>query len=152
MKLEDMLKGAGAVAAVGAVSVVAVGIGALVTRHPDTARRAVRMLMHGAQRVGLALAQTREELGDLWAEARDDLRNDLDLAEVRRAAESWAAEVTGKGTTHDSTTHDEADAVAPTKPRTKKAASRRTAPAKKAIAKQSAKGTAAKRSPRKAIT
>jgi hypothetical protein len=101
MSVEDMLKGTGAVAAVGLVSVAAVGIATLITRHPETARRAVRTLMHGARRVGLALAQTREELGDLWAEAREELRDDLDFAEVRRTTESWAEDVVGSAPAGD---------------------------------------------------
>lgn len=92
MSIEDILKGTGVVAAVGAASAAALGLGALVTRHPETARNGLRILMQGVQRVGLAAAQTREELGDLWAEAREQLREDLDLAQARWTAGAWASE------------------------------------------------------------
>ena len=95
MNAFDMLKNTVAIAAVGAVSVGALAIGTLVTRHPETARRAVRTLMHGAQRVGLALAQSREDMGDLWAEVRDELRDDLDFEQLRNVSRYWTAEATG---------------------------------------------------------
>jgi len=95
MSLYDMVKGTAAVTAVAAVSLGALAIGTLVTRHPNTARRALRTMLQGVQRVGLALAQTREDLGDVWAEARDELRGDLAFADWRLATRDWAASMAG---------------------------------------------------------
>jgi len=89
VNITGMIKNTAAVAGIAALSVGAVAVGTIVTRHPETARRALRILMQSAQRMGVALAQSREDFGDLWAEVRDELRADMDFGRIRQAAQSW---------------------------------------------------------------
>jgi hypothetical protein len=74
MDLEDFGKPAGAV--LGAAALLAAGFAAgfVVARDPAVVRRLARAVAGGAERLSLALAETREELADLWAGAREDAR------------------------------------------------------------------------------
>ncbi|MBK8070257.1 MAG: hypothetical protein IPK27_22405 [Rhodanobacteraceae bacterium] len=78
MSLEDVARRAAAVAAVAAVATLA-GAGAWIAfKHPELGRRALKSLARGAEKLRLALAETAEELCDLWAEARDEVAAEIE--------------------------------------------------------------------------
>jgi hypothetical protein len=55
-------------------------VGYLVTRDRESLRRLVRVAAASVERVSVALAETREELEDLWAQARDEARQEIEGA------------------------------------------------------------------------
>jgi hypothetical protein len=63
------------VAAAGALGFVA---GFVVARDPEVLRRLARTMAGGVERISGALAESREELADLWAEVREDARQDIE--------------------------------------------------------------------------
>jgi len=69
-------------AAAGALGFAA---GFIVARDPRVLRRVAGAIAAGAERVSVAVAESREELADLWAEVRDEARAD---AEVRAFADA----------------------------------------------------------------
>jgi hypothetical protein len=83
-KPADLLVGMATLAALGLAA------GYLVTRDRETLRRVVRIAAGSVERVSAALAETREELADLWAEARDATRREMDEAAFATAEEPFA--------------------------------------------------------------
>jgi hypothetical protein len=57
-----------------------------VARDPEVLRRTARGLARGLERATLMAAQTREHVGDLWAEAREEALAEVDAADFERAA------------------------------------------------------------------
>ncbi len=82
---KDLLK-PGALA-VGIATAAALGFAAgfVVARDPALLRRLARAVAGGLERIGVAVAESREEIADLWAEVREDARQE---AEERAFAEA----------------------------------------------------------------
>ncbi len=72
-------------------------VGYLVTRDRESLRRLVRVAAGTVERVSAALAETREELEDLWAQARDEARQEIEDAAFN-ATPPAEAETTEQGT------------------------------------------------------
>jgi hypothetical protein len=78
MSLEDLARRTAAVAAITTVAALA-GTGIWIAlKHPELGRRALKSLARGAEKLRLAVAETAEELGDLWAEARDEVAAEIE--------------------------------------------------------------------------
>lgn len=93
MKIEALTRpGLIALGVVGIAATALLGFaaGVAVTRDPEVVRRAARRVAGaaaaGRERATLMAAQAREQLGDLWAEARDAAVADVDDADFKRAA------------------------------------------------------------------
>jgi hypothetical protein len=84
---KDLFKASALVAATAAVAAVGFAAGYVVARDPQSLRRWARAAAAGLERVQVALAETREELGDLWADARAQARQDVEDASFDAAAE-----------------------------------------------------------------
>lgn len=86
MNLEDLARRAAGLAAI-TVFASLVGAGAWIAlKHPQLGRRAVKSLARGAEKLRLAVAETAEELGDLWAEARDEVAAEIEAKAFGPAA------------------------------------------------------------------
>jgi hypothetical protein len=88
MALNDLVKPAVSVIAVAAVATAGFAAGYLVARDPQLLRRVARSLAGGLEKMSAAIAMSREEIADLWAEVRDDAQQDV---EVGGAGEKTAA-------------------------------------------------------------
>jgi hypothetical protein len=111
MALDDLVKPTFGLLAFAATATLGFAAGYMVARDPELLRRLARSLAGGIERVSGAVALSREEFADLWAEARD---------RAQQAAESEA--------TPPTTPTGPATATrAKTKPPAKKRASKRTA-------------------------
>jgi hypothetical protein len=77
---------------VGAAAIAALGFtaGYLVGRDPQRLRRWAQAAAGGLERVQTALSETREELADLWAEARADARAVVEEDAIAAAQEAAA--------------------------------------------------------------
>jgi hypothetical protein len=127
MSLEDFTKPAGAALGLAALAAAGFAAGYVVARDPATLRRLVRAVAGGAERVSLALAETREELADLWAEAREDARAAVEEAafatgEKPTVAASAAA---AAATAADAGGSEAAQTAPPPGPKRRRAASTR---------------------------
>jgi hypothetical protein len=87
---KDLLKPFGALAAMAASAAVGFVAGYALGRDPTAARRLLQTVARGVDRAQAAIAETREELGDLWADARASARAEL---EEECFAESAAEQV-----------------------------------------------------------
>ncbi|WP_210760807.1 hypothetical protein, partial [Azohydromonas sediminis] len=69
--------------------------GAAYARDPQAVRRTTQRVMRGAaqglEQATLIAAQAREHIADLWAEAREDARAEVDARDFARAAAAAAA-------------------------------------------------------------
>lgn len=90
MQAKDLMKPGAVALAVAAAAALGFAAGWLLARNPDLARRAARALAGGWERVGGALSESREELADLWAEAREDARATVDDEAFSAAAAAAA--------------------------------------------------------------
>lgn len=91
---KDLFKPLGAVAALAGSAALGFVAGYAVGRDPEAAKRLMAFVARGIDRVSLAVAETREELGDLWAEARSEARaqwEEAQFAEHEAAAAAAAA-------------------------------------------------------------
>lgn len=93
MKLEDLARPglvALGVAGMAATGLLGFAAGWALSRDPEAARRVARRLARGAVRgfesASLLAAQAREELGDIWAEVREEVVADVDHTDFERAA------------------------------------------------------------------
>ncbi|MBC7938495.1 MAG: hypothetical protein H7Z19_01830 [Chitinophagaceae bacterium] len=93
MKIESLARpGLIALGMVGIAATALLGLaaGVTMTRDPQAVRRAVRRVAHsvalGLERSALMAAQAREQIGDLWAEAREAAVSEVDDADFKRAA------------------------------------------------------------------
>jgi hypothetical protein len=93
MKLEKIgLPGLLALGAAGAAASALLGLaaGVAIARNPEAIRRTATRLAHdaaqGLEQATLFAAQAREQIGDLWAEAREAARAAVDTADFDRAA------------------------------------------------------------------
>jgi hypothetical protein len=96
MKIEDLTRpGIMVLAALGAAGLAATALagfaaGVAVSRDPEGMKRKLRRVAQSAARgleqATLAAAQAREQIGDLWAEAREEALAEVDAADFDRAA------------------------------------------------------------------
>ncbi|WP_291008966.1 hypothetical protein [Hydrogenophaga sp.] len=89
MKIEDVARPgllALGVMGVAATALLGFAAGVAVARDPEVLRRTARRLARSLERATLTVAQAREHVGDLWAEAREDALAEVDAAEFERAA------------------------------------------------------------------
>ncbi len=91
MQAKDLMRPGAVALAVAAAAALGFAAGWLLARNPELARRAARSLAGGWERVGGALAESREELADLWAEARENARATVDDEAFSAAAAAAAA-------------------------------------------------------------
>lgn len=82
---KDLFKPLGALAALAGSAAVGFVAGYSLGRDPAAARRLLQALARGVDRAQLAVAETREELGDLWAEARSSARSEWEGARFAAA-------------------------------------------------------------------
>jgi hypothetical protein len=90
---KDLFKPLGAVAALAGSAALGFVAGYALGRDPEAARRLMAFVARGIDRVSLAVAETREELGDRWAEARSEARarwEEAQFAEHEAAAAAAA--------------------------------------------------------------
>jgi hypothetical protein len=85
LNFKDMTRPAGVLS--GLATLTAMGlVGAyLLTRDRETLKRVIQVAAGTVERVSAALAETREELFDLWEQARDEARHEMDEAAFREA-------------------------------------------------------------------
>lgn len=93
MKFEELARpGLLAVGALGFAATALLGFaaGVALARDPDglrrTARRVAGEAARGFERASLLAAQAREQIGDLWAEVREEAVSEVDTADFKRAA------------------------------------------------------------------
>lgn len=93
MKIEELVRpGLVALGVVGIAATALLGFaaGVAVSRDPEALRRTVRRVAGaaalGLEHATLMAAQLREQVGDLWAEAREAAVGDVDAADFERAA------------------------------------------------------------------
>lgn len=93
MKFEELARpGLLAVGALGFAATALLGFaaGVALARDPDglrrTARRVAGEAARGFERASLLAAQAREQIGDLWAEVREEAVSEVDAADFKRAA------------------------------------------------------------------
>jgi hypothetical protein len=127
MDAKDLLKPAALVLGIGAAGALGFAAGFIVARDPAAFRRVARAVAGGVERVSLAVAESREELADLWAEVREDARQDIE-------AKAFAAAAAGAATSAAAAAAPaQPEAPAPAAPRRRatrgKATARRAAPA-----------------------
>jgi hypothetical protein len=103
------------VAGLAATALLGFAAGVIVARNPQAlgqaARRIARDAALGLEQASLLAAQAREHLGDLWAEARDEARTQVDAADFARAATAAGASATAN--TADEAAPPEGAAPAP---------------------------------------
>ncbi len=93
---KDLFKPLGSIAALAGSAALGFVAGYAVGRDPAAAKRLMQFVARSFDRASLAVAETREELGDLWAEARADARaqwEEARFAEHEAAAAAAAAPV-----------------------------------------------------------
>ena len=71
---KDLFKPLGSIAALAGSAALGFVAGYAVGRDPAAAKRLMQFVARSFDRASLAVAETREELGDLWAEARANAR------------------------------------------------------------------------------
>ena len=89
--IKDVARTGGLLVGLAALTAVGLAGAYLVTRDRTTLRHVVRLAAGSLERVSAALAEAREEIEDLWAEGRDEARQQLDEAAFA-AAEPAEAE------------------------------------------------------------
>jgi hypothetical protein len=94
---KDVLSAGGVLVGAAAIAALGFAAGYLVGRDPQRLRRWAQAAAGGWERVQAALSETREDLADLWAEARADARaaveDDAIAAAQEAAAKASAAAV-----------------------------------------------------------
>jgi hypothetical protein len=91
MNAKDLTKPGVVVLGIAVAAALGFAAGYMVGRDPQLLRRLARSLAGGAERLGGAVAEWREELADLWAEARAGAREDAEAQAFAAAAAAAAA-------------------------------------------------------------
>ena len=128
MDPKDLVKPGAIVLGLAAAAALGFAAGYLMARNPELARRAARAVAGGWERVGGALAESREEIADLWAEAREDARTTV---EDEAFAAATVASVGATLGAHASDAAVEPSPPAPAAPRQAKAPGPRVRPPSK---------------------
>jgi hypothetical protein len=88
---KDLFKPLGSIAALAGSAALGFVAGYAVGRDPDGAKRLMQFVARSFDRASLAVAETREELGDLWAEARSEARAHWEEAQFAKHEAEAAA-------------------------------------------------------------
>jgi hypothetical protein len=123
---KDLFKPLGGVAVLAGAAALGFVAGYAIGRNPDAAKKVMQFVASGFDRLSLAVAETREELGDYWAEARAEARAEVEEAQFAAAAAAAAVEPVAAAPA----AADPADEVLPTKPAARRA--RKAPPARRA--------------------
>jgi hypothetical protein len=118
MKIDEMGRGGlWALGLLGVAAGAALGFaaGVAVSRDPDMLRRTVRRAARGLETATLMAAQARESLGDIWAEAREAARGEVDSHDFARASTAATGGATGATMPDEPAAGDEASRPAPRK-------------------------------------
>lgn len=91
MDVRDLMKPGALVLGIAAAGAVGFAAGFVVARDPQVLRRFARAVAGGVERVTGALAESREELADLWAEVRAEAREDVEDQAFAAAAAATVA-------------------------------------------------------------
>jgi hypothetical protein len=86
-----LFKPAALVASLAAAAAVGLAAGYVIARDPQALRRFARVAAGGLQRLQVAVAETREEIADLWADAQDEARHDIEESAFAAATTMAAA-------------------------------------------------------------
>jgi hypothetical protein len=89
--LKDLTKPGAVVLGVAAAAALGFAAGFIVARDPALLRRLARSAAGSVERVTAAIAESREELADLWAEVREDARDSLEERAFARPHREGAA-------------------------------------------------------------
>jgi len=95
MSFNDIFKPAALIGALGAAAVGA-AVGFAVGRDPQALRRLAGAAARGVGRAQLALAETTEEVIDVWEDLREQARRELEEARFEAAASAPGAVPAGK--------------------------------------------------------
>jgi peptidoglycan hydrolase CwlO-like protein len=87
---KDVLSAGGVVIGAAAIAALGFAAGYMAGRDPQRLRRWVQAAAGGLERMQTALSETREELADLWAEARADARAAIEEDAIGAAHEAAA--------------------------------------------------------------
>ncbi|MDZ7653277.1 MAG: hypothetical protein U5L03_12390 [Burkholderiaceae bacterium] len=102
MKAEDLVKPGAVVVGIAAAAALGFAAGYLVAKDPALLRRLMRSLAGGVERLTGAVAESREELADLWAASRAGARDAIEdetFAAATASAAMAAASAVGKAAT-----------------------------------------------------
>jgi hypothetical protein len=88
MKIEELARPGLMALGIAATTLFGFAAGVAVARDPEALRRTARRVARGLERAKLLAAQAREHVGDLWAEAREEVLAEVDVADFERAAAS----------------------------------------------------------------
>jgi hypothetical protein len=88
---KDLFKPLGSIAALAGSAALGFVAGYAVGRDPAAAKRLMQFVATSFDRASLAVAETREELGDLWAEARSEARAHWEEAQFAKHEAEAAA-------------------------------------------------------------
>jgi hypothetical protein len=91
MAVSDYIKPGAMVLGVAAAAALGFAAGYAFARDPQLLRRTLRAASGGVERLMGAWAETREEIGDLWAEAREDARRAVEDDAFEQAGAAAAA-------------------------------------------------------------
>lgn len=87
---KDVLSAGGVLVGAAAIAALGFAAGYLAGRDPQRLRRWTQAAAGGLERIQAALSETREELADLWAEARADARAAAEEDAIAAAREAAA--------------------------------------------------------------
>jgi hypothetical protein len=94
MSLQDLAKPGPVLTGLAVLAAGTLAVGYLVLRRDrESLERVVRVAAGTVERASAAFAEAREELGDLWAQARDAARQEIEDAEFAQAPGSQVDEV-----------------------------------------------------------
>jgi hypothetical protein len=82
----DLQKPLVAALLLGAAATAGFAAGYVVGRDPEAARRLARIAASGLARTRIAMAEAMESLGDLWAEARDEVHREIESERLAAGA------------------------------------------------------------------
>jgi hypothetical protein len=99
MKIDDLVKPVGLAAALAVAAGAGLAMGLALARNPKMGVQLARTAARGLERLQYAVAETREELADFWAEAREEAREEIEeRAFARGAGHAAAGAAAGAGT------------------------------------------------------
>jgi hypothetical protein len=104
MDINDLPKPFAVILSLGVAAGAGFLAGYIVGRDPEKARRLVRSIAGGLTRTQVVVAETVEQLGDLWADARAQARRDIDDERFEAEPGGVAAGVVAAAAQADSAT------------------------------------------------
>jgi hypothetical protein len=97
MEPKDLVKPAIGVLGLTAIGALGFAAGFVVARDPELLRKLARSVAGGVDNVTRALAESREQVADVWAEVRDDVRRAGEAQAFAAAAAASAAPAAAAG-------------------------------------------------------